>query len=126
MDAMHQLRTAIGEVEPRAAEIVTGNVLKAASLAFPSQKVGNGSAAAFALRGCVHEFNNAIRVGVRQRLEKHRVDDREDSAVDADAERQGRDRETRESRVSAEHAHCVFEIVPEITHRLCLSRTLPS
>ena len=62
------------------------------------------------------ELHHAIRVRVGERLEQYRIDNSENRGVDADAQRQGSDGGEGESRICAEHAHCVFEVVPEIAH----------
>ena len=53
-------------------------------------------------------------VAVRQRLEQHAVDDAEDRAVGADAERERDDGDEREPGRSPQDAHRVGEVLPQL------------
>ena len=59
-----------------------------------------------------------VGVGIRQRLEQHRVDHREDGGVDPDAQGEGRDRGQREHRAPGQRADGVAQVADEcIEHR---------
>jgi hypothetical protein len=55
----------------------------------------------------------AARVAIRERLEQHAVDDREDGGVGADPQRKCRDREDREHGIAQEHANGVARVGDE-------------
>ena len=55
-------------------------------------------------------------VGERHRLQQHRVDDRKDRGVGADAERERGDGRQRERRALAEHAQRVLQVPDECFH----------
>ncbi len=113
---MYLLRLVASQVEAGTTKVISGNILKGAGLLPPEEELRNRGDGAIALGRGEQELNHAIRVRVGKRLKQYRIYDSEDGGVDADAERQGSDCGESKSRVGAEHAQCMFEVVPEIAH----------
>ncbi len=65
------------------------------------------------LRGLLAERHHAIRLGERQRLEQHGVDDAEDGGVGADAEGEREDGDGAVGGLLTQHPGAVDEVVPE-------------
>ena len=59
------------------------------------------------------QHDEAVGVGERHRLEQHRVDDREDRGIGADAERERRDRRGREATALPEHPKRLAQVFEE-------------
>ena len=62
------------------------------------------------------KFDDAIRIGVGERLEQNRVDHGEDGCVGSDAEGQGGDGGDSEAGVLDEHVQRMLDVTPEIGH----------
>jgi hypothetical protein len=53
-------------------------------------------------------------VGIRQRIEKHTIDDRKECGIRSNAEREGSDNNYRETRRLDEHAESVADVVMDV------------
>ena len=91
-------------------------LLDDARLLAPMRELRGGRGGAGSLRRRVHEEHHAIRLGRRQRLQQHRVQDREDGRVRADPERQRRDGGERERRRLDERADGVAQVGEQRCH----------
>ena len=91
-------------------------MLEHAVLLAPQHELGDGGDIPGTLGRVQHELNNPVGVRIGKRLEQHRVDDRENRRVRADAEGQRRDGGGGERRTLAEHAQGVLEVVQETLH----------
>ena len=65
--------------------------------------------------------HESIRIGVRQRLQQHAIDDAEDRAVCADAERQRDNCDHGKSGTLDKTAKRVTDVLPEGVHPTCSS-----
>jgi hypothetical protein len=63
------------------------------------------------------QHDEPIRIGVGQRLQQQRVDDAEDRAVGADADRQRRDDDQRQRPAAAQRPDGIAEILQHLAHR---------
>ena len=59
------------------------------------------------------EAKEVARIGNRQFLERHGIEQREHRGIDADSDRDRQDRDERESRVSSEHSQRVAGVLPQ-------------
>ena len=64
-------------------------------------------------QGFPHQ-HDPFAVGVGQGADQHGIHDAEHGGRQPDAERQGRDRHGRESRIAAEHSDAVAQLLPEL------------
>ena len=78
------------------------------------------AAGTVSLRARRLEKDQPIRIGKRHRLKKHRVDDRKDRRVDADAERKRGHRRDGETRRMPELAKRVTNVGDQVVHVLAL------
>lgn len=113
---MHLFRHCSSKVESWPAKVIRSHILNDAGLLLPVVKFCDRGVGIAALRIGVHELHDPVRVRVRERLEQHRVHDREDRGVRPDAQRQRRNGGEREAWILHEHVQRVFEIVEEIAH----------
>ena len=121
VDAVDLLGMVAGEVEAGAAEVVGGDVLKDAGLLPPVVELGGRSGGSFALGRCEQELDDAVGVGIGERLEQDGVDDGEDGGVGSDAKGQGCDGCDGEAGIFEEAAQGVLEVMPQIGQRVFLS-----
>ena len=64
----------------------------------------------------VHELDDAVGVGIGERLEQDRVDHGEDGGVGSDAEGESGDGGYGERRAGDEHAEGVAEVAEKVAH----------
>ncbi len=82
---------------------------------------------AFPSRSLSSMLYDAVRIGIRERLKKHRVNDGEDRGVGADAQRKGGDGGDSEAGTLDEEVQRVFHVVPKFRHEaLRLGCALPN
>ena len=71
---------------------------------------------AWPVRALFPEHDDPLRIAERQPFEQHRVDDREDRGVGADAERERQDSDSREARRPQVQTDGVADVVEEGVH----------
>ena len=84
----------------------------------PSEELRRAEHVAFAwpVRALFPEHDDPLRIAERQPFEQHRVDDREDRGVGADAERERQDSDSREARRPQVQTDGVADVVEEGVH----------
>ena len=115
MDAVDLFRMVAGEIEAGAAEVVGGDVLKdAGGLLPPVIELGGRSGGAFAVRRCEQELDDAVGVGIGERLEQDGVDDGEDGGVGSGYRGPAADGCDGEAWIFEEAAQGGVEVMPQI------------
>ncbi len=125
-EGRHRRRVAAPGQRARSAEPLRGDRLEGVGVVAPRRVVAEGRRVGVRAVRRLADRDDAAAVGERQRLEHHAVDDAEDRAVGADAERQGRQRGRGESRSLAKLAKpeddVLFDRLPPLGS---LHRSLP-
>ena len=111
---VHLFGNRSGQVEPFAAEVVGGHVPKDILLLLPYVEFGSRRTRPLPLRRGQKELHDSVRIGITQRLQQNRVDDREDCRVCPDAQGERGHYGKCESGVLREHAQRMFEVRKEI------------
>ena len=92
------------------------DVLHDVGLLAPVRELGGRRAGKFALRPGVREHHQPVGLGKRHGFEQHRVDDREDGCVGADAQGQDGNRGKGEARRAPEQPERVGQVCQERFH----------
>jgi hypothetical protein len=95
-----------GEVEAGARKVVSSNLLEDTGLPLIKVKLGNGGNVVEKRVG-VQKLDDAVGVGIGERLEQHRIDHRKDGGIDADTEGKREHRDEGKSRRLTQLAQCV-------------------
>jgi hypothetical protein len=116
VNPVNKLRPVAGDVETRAGEVIGGDVFEHAGLLAPDHEFRNGGDATVAVRRREFALDDAVRVGIGQRLEQYRIDHGEDGRVGPDAQRKGRNGGDREPGTLEEKVQRMLDVFPEIAH----------
>ena len=116
MNAMHHLRPAAGDVEARPAEIVRAHIFEDAGLPLILVKFRDRCDVGVAALPAHLDGDDAVCVGVGQRLQQHRIDHGKDRRICADAQRQSRSRGNGKAGTLREHLQRVFDVFAEVAH----------
>jgi 3-methyladenine DNA glycosylase AlkD len=115
MHAMHLLRNSPGQVHATTL-VVRRHVLKDAGLLLPGVQFGGRSAWAVHFRAGIHQLHKPVRLGIVQRLQKHRIHDRKYRRIGPNAQSQGGNHRDGEPGILDEHVQCMFQVSARIAH----------
>jgi hypothetical protein len=113
MNAMNLLRPLAGEIEPGAGCIVACYLRENTGLLLYASEFWNGCFFTTPLRKRAIEMDDAIGVGVRERLKQNRIDHRENGCVGTDAESQSGNNGNREAGVTPQLAQAETRVLPQ-------------
>ena len=86
VDALHLLRMATaGEVQPRAAKVIRSDVFENAALLLPEIEFRNVCPGKIPSGESIHQLHERVRIRIGERLQQHRVNNRKDRRVHANA-----------------------------------------
>ena len=118
MNAVNLLRAVSGEVEAGTCKVVGGHFFEDARLLLPDMKLGNRANGIAAIGRGEQKFDDAICIGIGERLKQNRIDHGEDGRVGSDAEGQGGDGGDSEAGVLEKHVQRMLDVAPEIGHKV--------